>query len=403
MPRPRTTPVWKSDTYLQGYCEQWRGRAVRFRWKHHQKVTDLQWREENREQAVARLDAWIESLKNPRLLTTQAVEVTTVKQAMDHFRATKKKTMSPGVWANYRISFRYFFPGNLPLDPDTLEPYLVNRLEELATLERTITVKGKRPFKRGPLAQRTIAGMAQRVSRLMQYAVDRGWMRRNPMAGMVPKKERKEKVITYSDADFVRLLNYFVERADQIEAGAISMRGLAEGSAERFRQYALFWMFLATTGMRLHEALKLRWSEYCTDPDSEPHISPVEISILGKGKKWRVFPLTGDAPQIARVRYLVARMREYRHANKGYVFPWRDTGITIQLQKALAALGIDGGNRPAHAMRATCEAIWEREQVEPLVMTRLLGHSLKVYEDHYQQKIEAEQLARALGMKSRRP
>jgi integrase len=135
---------------------------------------------------------------------------------------------------------------------------------------------------------------------------------------------------------------------------------------------------LAATGLRISEAVGLRWSDLVLDGDT-PHLQVRRAIVKGAivaPKSWhgaRLIPLTPE---------LAARLRAHRPRNAvddAFVFPGRDGGASDQgslrrrvLIPAAERAGLTGVG--FHTLRHTCASMLIESGLSPLRLQRWMGH-----------------------------
>lgn len=212
-------------------------------------------------------------------------------------------------------------------------------------------------------AAATLHKRMKSLKRLFAWGVEMGWLARNPvsLAGM-PHVPRKREMAQFSRLELAVLCFYH----DQHPA-----------------RYDLLWRWLYYTGMRIAEALALRWED----------VSETEMSVRGKGDRsgprYRAFPLEPFPEVVA----LLGELRGLEHRRRGFLFPW-STPPGGALRDALKALRWP--RRTLHSFRSSCinrwgvEYGWSAELIGDLV-----GNDPSIQRKHYRARSGAD-LARVI-------
>jgi integrase/recombinase XerD len=136
------------------------------------------------------------------------------------------------------------------------------------------------------------------------------------------------------------------------------------------RRARLLVLTLADTGLRLSEALNLRWKD--VDLDN------CLMSVFRKGRKERKVPFSVELRKVL-----------YRQMDTGFVFQTRQgTRLTPRnalrdVAKLCQRLHINRPSRLLHAFRHSWASNAVREGMNPFVLQRLLGHSTMAMTNKY--------------------
>lgn len=306
-------------------------------------------------------------------------KIRTVRMAWVEFKRAQVDGMSRGSSLRYRHSFAAFFPDtDVPLDLDQLHDYLAERLAVLREI----------------YANNTLVKFVMCQKNFFDYCRDRKLVDGNPLTLIKrPKLKRKDKIITYTETEEQRIVQWFLDRVTKEHTVCHRNRTSL--------QYANLWPFLSCSACRISEALSLRWSESVKDRTSENFVDMEAGCIVLNATK------TGEERRLPihlpGLRDVLERQRQFAIANKGYVFMWRDIQLPARMfKKCIEALATDPdetkrmvintGPRPLHVFRATAEYRWKRRGWDDNVITGLAGHSKAVYQRDYETKFSYEEL-----------
>jgi integrase len=217
-----------------------------------------------------------------------------------------------------------------------------------------------RPGRDGRLRDRSIANILTPLRLALDAAVAEGLLEANPAQHVVLPRRRNGRAWSSSErryltrAELVRLL-------DEVPS---KWRPLFE--------------LLAATGLRISEAIGLRWSDLALDGDS-PHLHVKRAIVKGvlvapKSRHGaRLIALTPD---------LAATLRTYRPngaPEDAFVFPGRDGAASDQgslrrrvLVPAAGRAGLTGVG--FHTLRHTCASMLIESGLSPLRLQRWMGH-----------------------------
>jgi integrase len=207
-------------------------------------------------------------------------------------------------------------------------------------------------------SRNTLRGMRVSLGRVLSWAVDCGWLEANPCSGVRLPRAGKRIVRT-------------VLKPDQVVA-----------IAQRLNQpYATLVLFLAVTGLRIGEAIGIKWSDFDGDVlNIQRRIYEGKADATKTEGSNRSLPI--PAPLLKRMRLLggqewVFRSRENTPLNPG-------NALKRQIRPVTKALGIPLGGW--HDFRHTLTTGLLRSGVSPKVVSEILGHAdveitLNVY-DH---------------------
>lgn len=378
--RPTETPSrWPIPGELYGYVERNGYGIAELRWKGKRRSLGCEFQDSNRKAIIVKAKKLLRELASgkPSAIRLPASDTVTVGRAVVAFwKARNVDSRSHQVRVNLRRAFAVVFPVDIPLNDDTLHTYLVERLKLLAKSAVTVTIDGK-PRTFGPYNPGTMAKICDDIGQLFTYAQGRRWLLADPWATIPrPRAPRKVTAPTLTTAQVRSLL-----------------RWLLSHGTERHREAAVLLNLLRHTGMRISEALSLRYGDTIDDAATANTIEADRISLrLTKTERPREIPLSTATPETHRIERAVAKVRALRPAHPYTAFRWqsRPTPSRI-LQAAFRATGIDVEDvHKSHLFRATCEQEWLRAGIPEETVVRVIGHTKAVRRKHYHEKLTAE-------------
>ncbi len=203
------------------------------------------------------------------------------------------------------------------------------------------------------------------------YAVREGHIHINPTAGIKNVKQPKVKIITFSELEIRRMLNYYHGR-DYL-------------STRNRTMIALFF----DTGMRLNEVMTL-----CPEQIRDDH-----ILVHGKGNKERMVPVS---PYLAKalMQFQVVRGGYFadKLAQKFVFLSYRgrkmtQESITKVLKEAARAVGVNPPIRVSpHTCRHTFAHLQLKNGLDLYSLSRLLGHENIAITQRYLEGIRDDQV-----------
>jgi integrase len=240
----------------------------------------------------------------------------------------------------------------------------------------------------------TVRAALVALSRVFEYAAERGWATSSPVKGLRrgdrPKLPRSQ----------VRTLD-----PKQVEA-------LIEATAPRYRALVATGLF---TGVRVSEALGLTWAD--VDFKASRVRVRMQLDRLGpRGEPKRVAPKTQQAQrEVVLMRSLGALLREHKAASKqtepgDFVFahddgrPLDHRHVSDVLRRAVMRAKLDDPNEPRltfHSLRDAFASMLIAEGADVVFLSRQLGHSspditLKVYAGLFDAQRHADSFAAKL-------
>ena len=211
--------------------------------------------------------------------------------------------------------------------------------------------------------------------------VEQEWLRKNPVTSIgIPKRQQKVDVLIYS--------------REEIAATCAQVR-----ETPNHEDYALLFELLGLTGLRISEALALRWVD----------ISDKSIEVMNaKGGRPRILavePVPGLRNTIERIKQV---MEEYsrkapgmrrRHSPKDNVFWWIDpTDPRNVVNEAKEELGMKDDERTLHTLRGSAEWWWENVLGwDDRTICDYAGHTSRARHQHYRVMPTAEELEQRIN------
>lgn len=281
------------------------------------------------------------------------VEVWTVQRLFDEFLSSQKGESTRIVRER---AIRYF------------NAYFKNPNRHIDTITSQECVKFRdwietaKPFKgdKECLGSSTLSKMVNTIKQIFTYAVNRGYLGRNPFAVV--------KGGSMSNPE--RMFDVNQEMSEKILNACPDTR------------WRCIFVLARYIGLRIpSELVGLKWSDI-TWSDSENSTGKIKITdpkrkIHGKG--FRVSPLW------ANVEAELSRL--YHESQEGdiYVFSgvMKNANLRTQYLKILKRAGVAGYPKAFQNLRSTCETDYCRKGVKPNMYTQWLGHSKKVSDEHY--------------------
>lgn len=305
------------------------------------------------------LDKRLREYLNPEL--KELKKSPTVADAVKEFIATRHGKVAPRTIAQYIGIFEQYLSFEQDVsDTDSIRSAIV---QHLAASSANATTKNWH---------------AKKLRALFSYCVDVGLCEKNPIArSMVPSVVKAEpKPFTQQELDAI---------ITQLRSGA---------SHERYKrereELILLIRLLATTGMRIAEALKL----------TKADLLPAGIRIDGKRvsfnkSKIRYFPFA----LIPEVESICNELRTFNPGPK--VFRWANrTNPADNMRQAMLALGMDAERKSLHSLRKTALNRWEKELGLPAEIRNMLaGHTSDMKSHYYREHTLEDTISTIAGLK----
>ena len=271
------------------------------------------------------------------------------------------RKLSPKTIDNYTKQLRYF---QVYLE----QTHAVTHLEEVkkAHIKSFLAMmdnKNRKP--------QYINDLLKVIKTFFAYTVREGHIHLNPTVGIKNVKQPKVKIITFTELEIRRMLNYYHGR-DYLATRNRTM-------------IALFF----DTGMRLNEVMTL-----CPEQIRDDH-----ILVHGKGNKERMVPVS---PYLAKALMQFQIVRggyfEGRLAQKFVFLSYRgrkmtQESITKVLKEAAKAVGVNPQIRVSpHTCRHTFAHLQLKNGLDLYSLSRLLGHENIAITQRYLEGIRDDQV-----------
>jgi integrase len=326
------------------------------------KSTGIVVSKKNLKQALDILDKRLREYQNPEL--KDKPKVPTITEAVKEFIATRHGKVAPRTIAQYLGIYEQYLPFELDAnDTNAIRSAIV---EKLAASKVNSTTKN---------------GHMKKLRALFAYCVEVGLCEKNPVAkSMVPGIVKAEvKAFTQQEIDAI---------IKQLRSGG----SYTKHPRER-EELILLIRLLATTGMRIAEALKL----------TKDDLLPDGIRIDGKREsfnkpKIRYFPFA----LIPEVRSICEELKAFSPSNpSSKLFTWQNrTNPADNLKQAMIALGIDHNRKSMHSLRKTALNRWEKELGLPAEIRNMLaGHTSAVKSNYYREHTLEDTISTIAGLK----
>lgn len=297
--------------------------------------------------------------------------------------------MSRSARRDIRQACSKFLVDDIAMDYNALADMIVERN---AALQETHAVNTRRK-------------MLQRVQAFFSYAIERGWLLRNPVGAVkIPTEERKV-VDVYSPFEVDAIVSWHDANPP------------VDGRPEQFRKqtawlYARYFELLSLTALRPSEALALKVSDvteraFRIEGKRAPGVAEVRV-------RWfpLVLPTDGDDTRretidawLERVRVIIAELTA-RAPDSGELFPWRNSqtmnnALQRAKQRATDPTGkpvfqADDG-RTVKTFRETAIWYWTNYLgIDRETRVGLAGHTKDVAINYYEKERTADELAAAM-------
>ena len=229
-----------------------------------------------------------------------------------------------------------------------------------AALQQFVDWLTTRPGRDGRLCDRSIANTLTPVRRALDAAVAEGLLDANPAEQVVLPRRRAGRAWSTRE-------RRYVTRGELVR--------LLDEVPPKWR--ALFEL-LAATGLRISEAIGVRWSDLVLDGET-PHLQVQRAIVKGvlvapKSRHGaRLIPLT---PELAA---MLDAHRPREAADDAFVFPGRDGGASDQgsLRRRVLVPAAERAGLTSvgfHRLRHTCASMLIESGLSPLRLRRWMGH-----------------------------
>lgn len=348
MARPRTRKQrWDHPLYNIGYCFNRDGVVhtnISYDNKRYRQATPLNWLPENKKSALKILEERIVSLMNPN----DEKDVANDNQVQSVFVLIKKfseihvKNLSKTAQRKYSYACSTFIKKDFfLLQVDDIQDHISHNKN------------------RCHLHDNTKRKLLMNLKQLFDYAISRGYMPRNPVIKEMLPKPVKSKNVVFTFNEVEKLIQYFQE-TEKIE-------------------FSLLIRFIANTGVRIAEAISIKWKDIKDDM----------ILIHGKGNRERQFPIK-PFPEVAEI---LTELIEFKEINNGKLFKWNSYAkLEKWIRDAIAELEINKDVN-FHAIRKMFEnRLINDEDLDSNIVAEILGHSRRIQEQHYLEVLGAKRM-----------
>lgn len=322
-------------------------------------------------EARAELAAWAERYTMSPL---------TLFQAIERYVTAELSDKSAGMRRHFKEALITFFGHDFPdrpLNVQVLREHFTERARLLRDPSHPIRVRHTgRPY--SPV---TINNRAAALSGFFNFCVPR-YMSDNPMRGIrLPEIPPKRVIETYSTMAYKRILVVLRWRKDARPRDAAA-----------YDRYVVLFAFLRLSGLRIQEALKLRWADAIDDPREENHITATTIEIRrakNKGDRSIPFAAIDDLPEV------IAQLRALPRLPGGWVFTQQDPKpVRDMLTMLLVEARVKRPGRPLHAWRRTAINLWREQGMPENLRNYLAGHQRDTARADYEKHPSIESLIR---------
>ncbi|MFW5700256.1 MAG: tyrosine-type recombinase/integrase [Cyclobacteriaceae bacterium] len=339
MPKPRTREHWASPTYTVGFVYNRGGVAYINIADKIIRSTRLKFIPANKKRALDILDQAVGEYLNPPEQQNKHVQHT-IYSLIKEYGEIYFPNMSHFNIRNIKQSIGHFIKQDYPLfQIDDIRKHIIENSKLCG------------------LSANTKRRNLQRLKQIFNYAIDEGYIGRNPITKAMLPKEEKPKLMVFTRGETESLINYFHEKN---------------------YEFSLLIQFISITGVRIQEALKIMWQD----------VSDTFILIRGKGTKNRYFPLE-PFPE------LVVLLKQIKELNNKKLFRWNTYAkLEKWLRDACKKLEIYEEGKSFHSIRK----MRENELIKELrfdldVTAELMGHTRKIQEAHYLEVLGPEKTA----------
>lgn len=291
-----------------------------------------------------------------------ATKTVTLYDALKEFKDAKFSDFSRSIQSRYRMAFGHFLldekRGNLPMDFDAIKQRIIEK-KNLCTLDETTKQK-----------------VLYKLSAFLDYCVASQWLSANPMKAIgIAKVEREGDTRIWEQKELDRITGWLC--------------------SEGYKLNALQVRFMALTGLRISETLKLRWEHF---NDRSFLVHGKRTSANRSGRRYFPFLDSNEREAVPGLLGLLGELRQYEKVHKGYVFPWRSAAAVQRIfKRCIVTLRLDDG-RSIHNLRKTAIWYWREElgwNVE--LRSEAAGHSVDVQMKHYARRRDDRELALAIA------
>lgn len=358
MPRKPPPPeVWRSRRYRGGIFNRAGWCWFRFSGRNH--APGIPFAPEYKADVITLYEAWVRSLKNPQPVApaaVQRIDAPDLFSAVNQFERERFSGMTLATQKLYSRATSYYLRHHLPIDYTALKDDLVERNNQAAS--------DTHPDR---LAQNTRRKYLDYLWLFYEWVIEKGWLTENPVRAVgKPKKKKKADVFVYTRDEIALICEDLRSQPGQEDV-------------------ALLVELLSLAGLRISEALGLRWMD----------ILPNGLRILNaKGARPRTISLKmipGLSDVLKRLKKLMDHYDKHppggrrRRSPPENIFWWTDaTKPRTFFNESKARLGLDWGGRVLHTLRGSAEYWWEFTLgMEERTICDIAGHSSGTRNEYY--------------------
>jgi integrase len=335
---------WDHKTYNIGFCYN-RDGVVYTNIAGLRKSTHLKWLKSNRSEALEILDFRVQKYFNGE---TASIEEETVFGYTFKFLERHSSTKDKDFHRKVKNAVSHFFKKDYMLSD------IAGIRDELYTNIGSTTYNTN-----------TLRRALRYISQIFNSAIQEELISKNPVLKNMYPKEVKANRPAFGKDDILKLHDYFMGKNDV--------------------EVAFLIKFLMITGLRVGEAINIKKSD----------IHPTYIQIHGKGGIDRQFPTSEDL--FPELKPLIEALLAFNTiGNK--LFSWTTYAkVGLRLRLACVALEIYTEGQAFHAIRKYAEnSMIDDSRFDIRIVAELLGHSIRIQEKHYLQRLGADKIAKLL-------
>lgn len=337
MPAKRHTERWEHPTYRYAYAREFRGMACTVIHGSFPQSTGYPWKRSVRDAVMKVLDKRLaEYLAKGTAKPITDDTTVTCRQLYDEYRRVHEPRVTRGRWYVIQRSFGFVPPNANVRDTMRIRSAVIKAVESRYDQASTK------------------ANALKAIRAVFAFGIEHGWCAVNPiLKEMMP-------IVEYAEPE--------PYTASEISKGI-------DGSPERFKP---FLRFLAATGCRPIEAVRLTWADVQDD-------GVYLHSSKGKGKRdrARIVPYA-VVPEVVEALSSLKRGKP-----TDSVFGMRN--YQVAAREFANALG--EANRGLYAIRQYVINRWKRLGIPENVRNVMAGHSGTIAEKHYETPYSADELA----------
>lgn len=315
--------------------------------------TELDWKPENKAQALKILEELVLKYLNPQTAPTVQV-IKTVEDALQKWVALQKQRVEKDTMRKTRNAFNTLLP-DVAFDLNDVESVRDELLKNLASASS--------------LAPNTKHKYLKTVKQFFAFCVEEGYCERNPIKKTMFPKQAPVQRDAFTHDEMAAILRYFTEKATKKDK----------------KLFILLLRFLAWTGVRISEALSIEWQD----------VNEKRILIRhGKGGSQREIPIA-PFPELQNV---IDDLADFQGARGGKLFYWKAYAkLELWLRNGLRELEIPGEGRNFHAIRKMFENRMLNEMKLPAhIVAQIIGHSVAVQQKYYLKALSVAEMEKTI-------